>query len=139
MITIDVAFRDVWLADPDDPTDMFTAPPPSRVSPTAAVEMDVREYAADPNTGETRFRVIVTGGDQRTVPLLLQMVSDAQWQWLLDHRSKIMLLRDEWGLRMWGTYSTVTPQGNDYFLANDNVLYRTASLTFQRITYSEAV
>lgn len=128
MTTVLVTFTDAWLTDVTNPSVSIHASFEDRKSQTATGGR-FAELAGG------RTRVITTASKTATFPLVLQLLDDADAALLDLWQGRLLLLRDQAGRRVFGS-----------FLAGDSLDYDTpegtlhdVTITFTRVTYSEAV
>lgn len=128
MTTVMLTIEDVWLTDVADPSVSVRAASPERSS---EVELDgeVRFYAGG------RRRVITSARDTAKYPLTLQWLTDAQVATLTGWRGRVLLLRDAFGRRVFGSYLALDVK--DVYV--DGGRASIVSLTFTELTYSDAV
>ena len=127
MATVTLTLSDAWITDVATSVSL-NVPFRDRLA-TSAVEGAVRFYAGG------RARVITTANNVRTYPLTLEWFNDTDLATLDSWRGRLLLLRDGAGRRVFGTFLAMSV--DDLWPAS-GVLHG-VTLTFQAITYSEAV
>lgn len=128
MTTVTLAIADAWLTLASDPTQSVHASYPDRGHHKETAG-EFRPYAGG------RIRVITSARKMATFPLTMQLISDAEVLLLELWQGQVVLLRDDAGLRVFGS-----------FLAGDVVSYpdeagtlNDLALVFTALTYSDAV
>jgi hypothetical protein len=127
MTAVTVTFGLTWLTNPITRVSV-TAPNPVRAG-NASRGGSFRVYAGG------RIRVITTPTDIRTYPVVMQSLSDASLLLLDSWRGQVVLLRDASGWRKFGSFLDM--KWND--APGPSGMIHDVSLTFQEISYSEAV
>lgn len=129
MVTAIIEFEGAWLSDVINPTVNVHACFPDSTA-KLALDGDVRFYAGG------RSRVITTNKRVSEFPLVMSDLTADEVQQMQDWRGKTLLLRDEIGRRVFGTYLSldVTDRYTSRFGWRSMV-----SLTFTELTYSEGV
>jgi hypothetical protein len=101
MSTIEVAFVGTWITDVATSTSV-------KFLKTDRTETDQRDVQVRSYAGGRR-RIISTPRRERTTPLTLRSVSEADLEILRDWTGRLLLLRDGQGWRRWGTYAGLVP------------------------------
>ena len=127
MATVTLTFTDVWITDVATSVSVHGSFP-DRLS-SDEVTGDVRSYAGG------RLRSITSARTKATYPIVMQLLSDSDAALLKTWRGRVLLLRDSAGRRVFGTYFVRSVE--DFYV--QSVTLHNVSLTFQEITYSEAV
>ena len=128
MATVTLTFTDVWLTDVANPAMSVHGSFSERKSDDE-VAGDVRPYAGG------RLRSITSARTKATYPIVVQLLSDSDAALLKAWRGRVLLLRDSAGRRVFGTYFARSVED---FPMTSGTLHN-VSLTFQEITYFEAV
>ena len=88
---------------------------------------EVRTYAGG------RLRLVTTAGVARTATVTLPECSRDQINWLQTYVGNTVLIRDDRGRKIWGTYLKPRVSENQHNGSGD------VSLVINEITYTEAV
>lgn len=128
MTSVTVTFQDVWLTDVTNPSVSAKATSPDR-DWDSGLDGVIRVYAGG------RRRVIISAHRSRAFPLTLRWVgNEAQILLLESWTGRVLLLRDNLGRRVFGTFLHVA-------FSDDAVvggIRHTAALTFTEVSYQEA-
>jgi hypothetical protein len=116
----------LWLSDAADPADAVAFFTTGR-SDSRDTAGDVRVYA------NGRLRVVTTGARQQTLGVTLRLVDPVALARLEGWRGRVLLLRDAWGRKLYGTYFRLTVDDYKDRSGHD------VQLTFQQVSHSEAV
>ena len=88
---------------------------------------EVRTYAGG------RLRLVTTAGVARTATLTLPECSRDQINWLQTYVGQTVLVRDDRGRKIWGTFLQPKVNENQYAQTGD------VTVVINEITYTEAV
>lgn len=121
-----VTLTSIWLQNVADLTTALQLHSTSLVE-TNSQDGTVRPYA------NGRQRTVTTASKPRSVALSFTLVSAADAATLKSWAGQLVLVRDPFGLRMWGSFFTLAR--NQQVAPNVNDL----SVTFTEVTHSDAV
>lgn len=117
----------VWLNLQSDPSQALQIATVSRRDPGLVTPGETRMY------GNGRYVGLSSGGPQQQFQVTFQAVDWDTWLTLKAWAGKLLLYRDDLGNRVWGRYLNPQPTSR----TSDG--YTDVSITFEELTYSEAV
>ena len=123
-----VTLDHLWINDGTDPSVARSFYVSEYATLSSSVSSEVRTYAGG------RRRIIGTGGSAQTLPLSLSLVRAADVAWVQDRQGALVVVRDELGRRLWGTYAKVDAKPRKDRSAGFDV-----SLTVESVTHDESV
>lgn len=127
MTSVMVAFDDIWITDVANPSVSARATTPDR-DWASGVDGRFAERAGG------RIVVVTTKHRTRTFPLKLQWVGNAAQLDLLESwAGRLLLLRDNLGRRIFGSFLEINPSD----VAVVGGIRHTVALTFTEVTYLE--
>ena len=99
----------------------------------SALEVDTNQPGEVRTYAGGRLRLVTTAGVARTATLTLPECSRDQINWLQSVVGQTVLVRDDRGRKIWGTFLSPKVSENQYNTTGD------VTLTINEITYVEAV
>lgn len=123
-ITLDT----VWINLASDPSQYRSFPLMSSLRVVKDQPGSVSNYASG------RRRLVLKSGGGFTVSLTLPQLDRDQITWLEAHIGELMLVRDDRGRKIWGTYLSLPVDESQGDSGHGD-----ASISFSEITYSEVV
>lgn len=123
-----VALTTVWLNLATDLSDYQSFSYMSGLNVNTMRPGTDREYA------NGRLRLVLNGSTRRTFQLTLPACTRDQIDWLELHTAELMLVRDDRGRKVWGTYFKMSVSEKSADTDSGDV-----EIEFKQITHSEAV
>jgi hypothetical protein len=123
-----VALTTVWLNLASDLTDNQSFPMMSKLSVTPERPGEAREYA------NGRIRLVRKGAQKTTFNVTLPLCTRDQIEWIEANTGELMLIRDDRGRKVWGTY--FKPSIDE---VSEDTDAGDVEFTFVEITHSEAL
>jgi hypothetical protein len=121
-----IVLERTWLADANDPADSVALFTTGRT--------DMREQGGEVRTyANGRQRLVTTAGRRQTLAVTFRLVDAATLAKLDSWAGRVLLLRDPWGRKMYGTYLGLSVTDYAARAGHD------VQLTFQQVSFSEAV
>lgn len=122
-----VTLGTLWLNDAADLSDGIAFPLMSKLTVVTAQPGEVRTMA------NGRLRMVSRAGRSRTWQADLPNLDRTAVDWLEDHLGELVLVRDDRGRKMFGTYLTLPDDAHRYDAESD------VQITLLEVTHSEAV
>jgi hypothetical protein len=123
-----ITLKTVWLNLASEMTNYQSFPYMSKLAPSTERAGEDRDYA------NGRIRLVLKGARKQSFQLTLPNCTRAQINWLEQHTGELMLVRDDRGRKVWGTYFKIMLDENSTDIDLGDV-----DITFKQITHSEAV
>jgi len=122
-----VTLTTVWINLASSPSNYQSFPLMSGLEVDTNQPGEVRTYAGG------RLRLVTTAGVARTATLTLPECSRDQINWLQTYVGQTVLVRDDRGRKIWGTFLQPKVNENQYAQTGD------VTVVINEITYTEAV
>ena len=127
-----VTLDQVYIHLASDESDFVSAITDAAAAPVAVPE-EVRSYANGVN------RSVRRPGQRKTLNLRLDLMDRESYLWLEDHAGDLVMVRDEVGRKLWGTYNLLDENDHAGGVDDNGEAPANVAITVTQVTYSEIV